>query len=241
MKVRVGRTVACALGVAILAFSGQSMAQAGLIGPILPYESFNDSPFKGLNFSSFELISMTNLPDGTFTVPGITVTAAGGVSVIGPGFAIDSVDGQGNNGHSLFSGCGACGITFTFDSAVLGAFPTDAGIVWTDGLRPIHFSAIDANGNSLGQIDDSSGCDFSCGDGNPDNYRFYGVTDPTGIKSITISNDGGGIEVDHLQFGVLAPVSGVPEPSSAGLILFTAGVFLSSAAWRRRRRRLESR
>jgi hypothetical protein len=166
MKAWVGRTVACALGVAILAFSGQSMAQAGLIGPILPYESFNDSPFKGLNFSSFELISMTNLPDGTFTVPGITVTAAGGVSVIGPGFAIDSVDGQGNNGHSLFSGCGACGITFTFDSAVLGAFPTNAGIVWTDGLRPIHFSAIDANGNSLGQIDDSSGCDFSCGDGN---------------------------------------------------------------------------
>src|SRR5579859_4233636 len=217
MKVWVYRTVVCAFGVGILAFSGQSIAQAGLIGPV-PYESFNDSPFFALNFSSFDLISMTNLPDGAFSVPGIIVTAPGGVSVIGPGSAIDSVDGQGNNGHSLFSGCGACGITFTFDPAVLGALPTAAGIAWTDGIKLIHFSAVDANGNSLGQIDDNTGCDFTCGDGNPDNFRFYGVTDPIGIKSITISNDGGGIEVDHLQFGVLAPTASVPEPGSVFLL-----------------------
>jgi hypothetical protein len=238
MKSWACRTPVYAVGVIILALSGPSTAQADLIGPILPYESFNDSPFKGLAFSSFDLISMTNLPDGAFTVPGITVTALGGVTVIGPGGSVDSVDGQGNNGHSLFSDCGACGITFTFDPAVLGAFPTAAGIVWTDGVKLIHFSAVDANGNSLGPINDNSGCDFNCGDGNPDHFRFYGVTDSAGIKSITISNDGGGIEVDHLQFGVLAPVSGVPEPSSVPLILLTAGFCWSIATWRRRRSRL---
>jgi hypothetical protein len=225
----------------MLAFSGLSTAQASLIGPILPYESFNDSPFNGLDFSWFDLVSMTNLPDGPFSFPGVTLTAPGGAAVIGPGPEVDSVDGHGNNGHSLFSDCGACGFTFTFDPNVLGALPTAAGIAWTDGIKLIHFSAVDANGNSLGQINDDSGCDFTCGDGNPANYRFFGVTDPLGIKSITISNDFGGIEVDHLQFGLQAPVSGVPEPSSVALILLTAGIFLSSAAWRRRRSRLVSR
>jgi hypothetical protein len=204
-----------------------------LIGPIQPYESFNDSPFKGLNFTDFQLISMTNLPDGAFSVPGVTATA--GLQVVGPGGAIDSVDGAGNNGHSLFSGCGSCGITFTFDSAVLGFLPTNAGIAWTDGVRLIHFSAIDANGNSLGQIDDNTCCDFNEGDGNPANFRFFGAVDSAGIKSITISNDGGGIEVDHLQFGLISPSNGsVPEPSTAALALFTAGFFLTVVRQRRR-------
>ena len=43
------------------------------------------------------------------------------------------IDGSGLNGHSLFSGSGATGITFTFNQSTLGAFPTKAGIVWTDG------------------------------------------------------------------------------------------------------------
>jgi len=68
-----------------------------------------------------------------------------------------------------------------------GALPTAAGIEWTDGLLKIHFSAIEANGNSIGRIDDGSGCDFSCGDGDPSHVRFFGATDPIGIKSITIS------------------------------------------------------
>jgi len=193
-----------------------------LLGPVLPYTSFNDSPFKGKSFSSFKLVSMTDYADGPLTVPGVTITPPGS-QVIGPGGLIDSVDGAGNNGHSLFSGCGACGLTFTFSAAVLGQLPTAAGIVWTDGDFVIHFSAVDANGNSLRQINDSSGCDFAtCGDGDPDNYRFFGAIDPIGIKSITISNDGGGIEVDHLQFGVLSTSRSVPEPST--LAIFAAGI-----------------
>jgi len=33
--------------------------------------------------------------------------------------------------------------------------------------------------------------------------RFFGLYEPTGISSIFISNSGGGIEVDHLQFGAV--------------------------------------
>jgi hypothetical protein len=178
------------------------------------YDGFDDSPLNGLSFTSFHLIKMTNLPSGfPMTAPGANASA--GV-VIGPGGEVDSVDGE-NAGHSLFSGNGAAGITFTFDQTVLGALPTAAGIAWTDGVRLIHFSAVDANGNSLGQINDNTCCDFNSGDGNPANYRLFYVLDPVGIKSITISNDSGGIEVDHLQYGLLASTA-VPEPGSVLLV-----------------------
>ncbi len=202
--------------VGVLGLVGAVGAHAdGVIGPV-----FGPSPFDALTFSSFQLIRMTDLPVGFVgptLVPGVGLTGAA-PQILPPGSLIDSADG-GNAGQSLFSGCGACGFTFTFDAAVLGSLPTAAGIVWTDGDFDIHFSAIDANGNSIGAIDDNSGCDFdSCGDGKPSNYRFYGATDALGIKSITISNDAGGIEVDHLQFGVLAPTSSVPEPGSFFLL-----------------------
>ena len=157
-------------------------------------------------------------------------TASTGV-VLGPGTLIDSVDGGGNNGHSFFSGCGACGITFTFDAGVLGHLPTHAGIVWTDGELNIHFSALDQNGVSLGAINDNRGHGFSLGDGDPDNYRFYGVENASGISSITVSNDGGGIEVDHLQYGFIA--ANVPEPESYAMLL--AGLGLMGFVVRRRK------
>ena len=212
---------------------GVTPLHAALIGPVQPYESGNDSPFK--SFPNFTLVDMTLLPDGLFSLAGVTgVTATAGIEIVGPGGEIDSVDGMGNNGHSLFSGCGSCGITFTFDPNALGFLPTAAGIVWTDGVLKIHFSAIDANGHSIGQIDDGSGCDFTCGDGNPTHFRFFGVTDPVGIKSITISNDFGGIEVDHLQFATLPTQGSVPEPSSVALMMLGGGVLLAAARRRSR-------
>jgi PEP-CTERM motif-containing protein len=209
-------------------------AHAALIGPIQPYLSFADSPFAPLvpSFSYFHLETYEE-PGAPANSPGVTMTAPGGVSVLGPGPTIDSVDGGGNNGHSLFSGCGSCGIKFSFDSGVLGALPTHAGIVWTDGLINIHFQAFDQNGNSLGMITDSNPGDFSNGDGNPQHFRFYGASNPGGISAIFISNDGGGIEVDHLQYGLLS--TSVPEPTS--LALLSSGLAgLTGIAWRRRRK-----
>jgi hypothetical protein len=186
-----------------------------------------------MNFSQFQLISMTNLPDGAFSVPG--VSASTGTSnvptVIGPGGSIDSVDGHGNNGHSLFA---SPAITFTFNPNVLGYLPTVAGIVWTDGDLPIHFTGIDAQGNSIEQVNDATGCGFSCGDGNPANYRFFGVIDPVGISSIEISDFSGTIEVDHLQFGLLATAP-VPEPSTFALVLVPTALFLTILSRRRLR------
>jgi hypothetical protein len=223
-----------AIAATLAAFAPSAQADP-LFGPIMAYDGFDDSPLSTMSFSYFHLIKMTDLPsNGAFTAPGVTLSPGFPTSVIlGPGGLIDSVDGE-NAGHSLFSGNGAAGLTFTFDKTVLGSLPTAVGIAWTDGVRLIHFSAVDGNGNSLGQIDDNTCCDFNSGDGNSDNYRLFYAIDPLGISSIHISNDGGGIEVDHLQYGLLSPTA-VPEPSTIAFTLFTAGVLLTRSARRRLR------
>ncbi|HEX2816099.1 MAG TPA: PEPxxWA-CTERM sorting domain-containing protein [Phenylobacterium sp.] len=219
------RLVGVAVGALLVAGSASS-AYAGLIGPDVNYLSFADSPFAGLSFSYFHLDTF----EPGSSAPGATFSAG---FIDGPGAEIDSVDGQGPNGHSLFSGNGAAGITFTFDKSVLGQLPTDAGIVWTDGDGPNRtFEAFDENGNSLGTIIDSTPLFFSSGgDGDFHNYRFFGATNAGGISSIFIANDGGGIEVDHLQYGLLN--AGVPEPATWGLMI--GGFGLAGATLRRRR------
>ena len=51
--------------------------------------------------------------------------------------------------------------------------------------------------------------------------RFFGVQFAGGIRSITISNSAGGIEVDHIQYGAMAPV---PEPGSWALMAAGLGL-----------------
>ena len=213
------RSASAALAIALAFTCFSSAAQAGVIGPILPYFGLSDSPFNGLPFSYFHL---ETFEEGALTAPG--VTASTGI-VVGPGSLVDSVEGSGSGGHSFFSGSGAAGITFTFDAAVLGHLPTHAGLVWTDGDGPNRtFKAFDAGNALIGTIIDSTQKFFSTGgDNDPANYRFFGVTNPAGISSIFMANDGGGIEIDDLQFGFL----GVPEPGT--LILFGAGLLVTGA------------
>jgi hypothetical protein len=180
-------------------------AHAQLLGPT-PYLQFSDSPFAGTDFSA-GYFYLENMEDGALNVPGVTVNFG---AVYGPGGLTDSVDaddgtidGSGTNGHSFFSGGGATGITFTFHADVLGNLPSHAGVVWTDGLNNIHFEAFDGNGVSLGQLSGSH-ADGSF-QGTTAEDRFYGAVDTaTGISRISISNDAGGIEVDHLQYGLAA-------------------------------------
>jgi hypothetical protein len=221
---------AVAFGLALTLLCSGAQAST-MIGPILPYFGIAQSPFNGLPFTYFHL---DTFEAGSVTAPG--VIAAGG-AVIGPGAEVDSVEGPGDLGHSYFSGNGAAGVTFTFNAGVLGTLPTDVGIVWTDGDGPNRtFKAFDASDALIGTITDPTQKFFSTGgDGDPANYRFFGVTDPAGISSIFIANDGGGIEVDDLQFGALAATTGTPEPGTFSLILLAAGALATRSVRRRLR------
>jgi hypothetical protein len=208
-----------------MSFGVGATAHAALIGPVMPYFGFSDSPFFGKSFSYFQLDTF----EGGAITPGFTASAGGPIP---PGPLVDSVDGGGSGGWSWFSGCGACGVTFTFDAGVLGKLPTSVGIVWTDGDGPNRtFEAFDEHGASLGTIIDSTQKFFSTGgDDDPANYRFFGVTNPGGISSIFIANDGGGIEVDHLQYG-----ANVPEPAAWAMMLIGLGGLGAMARARRMR------
>ena len=213
-----------------------------LLGPT-PYLAFDNSlpgagtaisPFSGLAFSYFHL---ETFEDHLFNTPGVSASAGGVTSVVfGPSIhdSVDaddgSIDGSGLNGDDFFSGSGATGITFTFDPNVLGQLPTHVGIVWTDGAGTITFRAVGPNG-VLGTLGPASGPGFPNGSFNGETAedRFFGAIDAGGISSIFISNSAGGIEVDHLQYGALAPV-----PVPAALWLFCSG--LCAVAARRRSR-----
>lgn len=200
-----------------------------------PYLSAADIP-AGFYFSGSPTL-LDNLEDGSLEA---SLSASTG-GIVGPGAfdgLRDSVDGddgaidgttapQSSAGRSWFSIDGATGVTFTFTGAVL---PTAFGLVWTDGGFQVTFSALDGDGNSLGSLTESGFADANSSAGTAED-RFFGVTFEGGIKSIFISNLGGGIEVDHLQYGTMAPPTTVPVPA-AGWLMLTGAAALAA---RRRR------
>ncbi|HET8578911.1 MAG TPA: PEP-CTERM sorting domain-containing protein [Methylomirabilota bacterium] len=202
-----------------------------------------DSPFKSLSFSYFFL---ETFEDHLFNVPGVTASAGGVTSVVfGPSIhdSVDAddgaIDGSGLLGDSFFSSSGASGITFTFSAAILGALPTHVGIVWTDGAGTISFSASGLGGalapcTIVGYSDPGSPDGSVSGTTAED--RFFGCSDPGGISSISISNSSGGIEVDHLQYGLLGAGPGPSVPAPASLILLGSGLICMAVARRLRRR-----
>lgn len=190
-------------------------ALAGEVIGQLEYLSEADSPYAGVDGWVLE-----NFEDGLLNIPGVSIDT--GV-VIGPGGATDSVggddrmiDGSGTNGRSLFSASGATGVTFTFDAGEIGGAPVSAGIVWTDGSGAITFRAFDTMGVLIGEITAAHADGTFVGTTAED--RFYGVNHAAGIGSIFISNAGGGIELDHLQYVIPAPGSAAAL-AGAGLIM----------------------
>jgi hypothetical protein len=178
------------------------------------YYDFNqDSPFKDLNFH----IYLENFEDHKLDTPGVQVKAIGGKlsSSEWSGEIIDSVDADDGRIDGPDQPCkkpsgdcdsywadGPSGITFSFDPVKLGGYPTHVGVVWTDGAGTIIFEAFDASGVSLGKVRETGVPDGNAM-GKTGEDRFFGVIFKKGISAIKISNGSGGIEVDHLQYGVL--------------------------------------
>ena len=224
-------------GLLALALAAAGSAHGQVLGPLGgtgisgEYARASDSPFASVPFSWFHL---ENFEDHLFNVPGVTASAGGVTSVVfGPSIhdSVDTddsvLDGSGLAGDDYFSSSGSAGITFSFSAAVLGALPTHAGVVWTDGAGSTTFEAFDHNGVSMGSVTVNIANATVTGETNED--RFFGAIDPLGITAIKISNSSGGIEVDHLQYGLAAAV---PEPETYALLLGGLGI----VGWVARRR-----
>jgi hypothetical protein len=193
-----------------------SVLAPGQLGPT-PYLQTSDSPWA--SFVGNGMFYLEDFEDGLFNTPGVTASAG---SVFGPGGLSDSVDGDDGNvngsgtaGRSYFMSNAANGVRFTFSSGTYGALPTHAGLVWTDGQTggTTRFEAFDGSGTSLGVITGNhAGPGFG---GQTDEDRFYGWTSSGGIGSILMTHSGGGgLEVDHLQYGATP----VPEPATMSAI-----------------------
>ena len=187
-----------------------------------PYLQRSDSPFPltGLGSTAY----LEDFEDGSFNVPGVTANG----TVTGPGGLTDSVDGDdgsidgsGTNGRSFFFGNGSAGIFFLFNPDAFGRLPQYAGVVWTDGGfgDTVTFDAFDGSGAPIGTFGPHNADGSNSGTTAED--RFYGIVHADGIGSIRVRNASGGIEVDHLQYGVFAGASdqnqnGVPDECEVG-------------------------
>lgn len=203
---------------AVLFVAATAQTHAAPVTTVTPYLSAADIP------SGFYLgggpTFLEDFEDGTLD-GGITASVG---SVIGPGGLTDSVDaddgtidGSGSAGRSFFSGGGATGITFRFSSLV-----TAAGLVWTDGTGSTTFRAFDDADDLIGELTVSVATGGITGQTDED--TFFGIKSAGGIRSIFVSNSGGGIEVDHVQYGDMATSTTSPIPLPASGVLLLAGL-----------------
>ncbi len=230
---RFGLCLAALLAVAALTSQVQATAWT-LYGP-MPYLQTSDSPFIGLGLDYFYL---EDFEDFALNTPGVTASAGYSTKPTWPAELTDSVDGDdgvvdgfGTRGNSWFSLDGGTGVTFTFDALTLGSLPTHVGVVWTDGIDPIRFAAYDSSGTLVGQVD-ATGIADGVYTGTTGEDRFFGMIYSNGISKITLASGvGGGIELDHLQYGGMNPI-----PAPGAVVLASLGAALSG--WLRRRRML---
>ena len=234
------RTVRVVALCACTVLAGSASVLAAPIGPT-PYLQPSDSPFFGTDFSG-GYFYLEDFEDHALNTPGVTGLSGGPTSItFGPAFH-DSVDiddgvldGSGLAGDSWFNRGASTG--FSFNAAALGGLPTHVGVVWTDGPfnTPVTFVATTADGLaitcSVGPVAGFANASFN-GETAEDN--FFGCVDPGGISKIEVFNlFGGGIEVDHLQYGLAAST---PAPEPATLVLLALGGVLAA-----RRRAIQGR
>lgn len=203
-------------------------ANATLIDPV-PYSLFAGSPWARTLFDYFELEHPEDcLPDVSegFASHGAASRSASRSDWIDAGGS--PPNGSGTSGHTWYFN-GVSSITFTFSTALLGALPTHAGLVWTDlglanvrkGFDSILFEAFDTAHNLLGIIGPSAlGDGLFAGQTAED--RFFGVSSASGIGSVRISllhsTEQG---LDKLQYDLakLTPFSADPDPANTLAVL----------------------
>jgi hypothetical protein len=178
----------------------------GLFGPI-PYTSLSDSPFNGVDFPAY--FYLEDWEDGLVNTLGVTPSSQTNSSAVNAG-AVDSIDGDDGSidgrckkdGGPCNSGFADGTIDFTFGMAALGALPTHVGIAWTDGATncDVSFEAYDATDTLIGRKNVTAVGDDSTLGTIPED-RFFSVVHTAGVKKIVVTSSGGGIEVDHLQYG----------------------------------------
>lgn len=101
-----------------------------------------ENPFAATGFSG-GYFYLNDFEDGLFNTPGVTAST-GFAAICDSVDGDDSViDGKGSPtvGDSYFFQPRFYGILFTFDAGTLGALPTSASLVWTDGVGTISFDA----------------------------------------------------------------------------------------------------
>lgn len=180
-----------------------------------PYTSLTDSPW----VTEVGALVVEDFEDAMINATGLTAT---GGSIRNPSTYTDSVDfddsvmdGLGQQGHSYWALNATGGMTFQFNSTVLGYAPNVAGLVWTDGnyAATVYFEAFDTTGTSLGIQTYTLG-DDNDGAGQTAEDRFLGVESDGGISALHIWTSFGGLEVDHIQYGL----TNVPAPGALALL-----------------------
>ncbi|HUL75057.1 MAG TPA: PEP-CTERM sorting domain-containing protein [Vicinamibacterales bacterium] len=235
------RRLAVHVGLSLVAmlWLGASSAFASPFGPT-PYLQASDSPFASVNFLG-GYFYLEDFEDHALNTPGVSGSPGGVTSILfGSGYhdSVDAddgaIDGSGLRGDDWFD-YGAT-VSFSFSAAILGALPTHAGMVWTDGPfgTAVNFIAIGSDGVTTVCNITGSGFANSSFNGETAEDRFFGCSDPGGISSMTMTNlSGGGIEIDHVQYGRAGSQAAVPEPAS--LVLLGSGLAVAAREWRKKR------
>jgi len=188
----------------------------GILLAPFPYRQLAESPFACRTFTYFHNATFegdAGLPPGVTSAFGATYPSPG--THAGNTDSVDGDDGYADGGapdsgtahpcfrcRSFFNANGAQGVDFTFDETALGGLPTHAGMVWTDGAGgvTVTFTAYGADGGVL-DTQSVNGIGDGSNNGETPEDRFFGAIFPGGIKRITLRHTGGGIEIDHLQYG----------------------------------------